>query len=1354
MLTPSGGLRRAWKLPIVLIICGLMVIPAAAILATPAAGGSGLAAHSSGASAVTASAGTNPKASPAAPATASHMTTGATTFQTPEATANQRTAATQTLQSALNTAEAKGANANSISLLQRLETGLADGSINPLALQLPNIGILLGEQAASSPKSQVGQYYTSTPAPMGLGDFGLGATTYELNTSAIEGSALLDSYNATGGSLYEDSGAYYWNGRAANSEGSPYDSGIQLNTVLANVTFPGSNLDPLGSGVFWTQNVPEFFGNNLTFLDNVWNFSAPGATMNPGTLYSYNGTLVPYDFYYDYGPTIPVSYPFWLQVYNNATVNAYGQDVLTYGYRAIDGYGTSSATVYTGIYDTIVFNSLGGGYTLTPQFRIDGYNYAPSGANFDAEIVFCGPAAGSNAVITNASGQMNLWYLNTSGAKPVWQAPTSAYDFGGDTGETSIGVAETWSGTTAYLSQGPSLMYGLWGTPSSVSVPSGKIAFSTGSTPMTPNYAFVFIGYYNSTETLSELPAYAPSSSAGTVSTWLPPSPPSAWTGYSLEAYADGYSNMSATFSGAQTSYAIKLTSSPKTLNAPLYMNGDAQETALLTQLTGSATGTLSDLRVSIDPYAGAFNATFNLVNDWGYPTFGLVYENGLTSPVSVNHVEQSWNWGNSSVYYTIYAYPYFGYEELNLSNASQQYIDYSSPGSTFSNLSLPCFFLPIGLCVGGAISLWGAADVTVDNVNSTDGSFGVWDSSSPDTTVENSVAWDDAAVFTVVASTGSIGTNLLSEYYSDAVYIMGGSGGTFTYINSTGYYGQADGAFAFWANTTSFSNVYASDDAYGIGLLGGTGDSVTNFWANDDAEAVETENTESAITISTGYATNYSAGVIPFDGSQGVTISGVSAGLWSIGVIDESNVAQSVSGTSATQWSVGVLQDTESGLAITGTSAASQSIGVLLYGDDAVVTDTTATNLSIAVFADDTTGASISGVTATNTTLSGLYSYAGLESEEYWTEWDLAFAAVVSVYNTALGVANITATTYPAAFFDAGSNGANVGDVNATGGWYGVVLNGTENSLLTDINTYQDYMGVVFQGGYDEGYYYTEYNTITLSRFVDDTSFAVYLSYYAEDNTVWNNAFIGNNGATSTYSAAHIQAYSYEPYNEFYWCANYDVCLSGVGNYWADWHTYGPNGYLAPYAITGGVYDEFPIGPQETFTVTFTESGLSSGTNWSVTFNGVTKNSTTSTIVFTATMGTYSYTLNGVQGYQLVSGSTGSVTLTGQAGAISVVYTSTQALATQSTVNGYFAIALALAIIALVLALIAFLMHRRKPGANAASNPPQAWTPPAGAGSGGAAGGSGGSPPSGASGSSSWSEGSGGSSGSASGGN
>lgn len=65
------------------------------------------------------------------------------------------------------------------------------------------------------------------------------------------------------------------------------------------------------------------------------------------------------------------------------------------------------------------------------------------------------------------------------------------------------------------------------------------------------------------------------------------------------------------------------------------------------------------------------------------------------------------------------------------------------------------------------------------------------------------------------------------------------------------------------------------------------------------------------------------------------------------------------------------------------------------------------------------------------------------------------------------------------------------------------------------------------------------------------------------------------------------------------------------------------------------------------TYSVTFTESGLSSGTAWTVTFNGTLGSSTTTTIVFTSHNGTWPFTVGTVSGYTASPGS-GNVVVSG----------------------------------------------------------------------------------------------------------
>ncbi len=51
------------------------------------------------------------------------------------------------------------------------------------------------------------------------------------------------------------------------------------------------------------------------------------------------------------------------------------------------------------------------------------------------------------------------------------------------------------------------------------------------------------------------------------------------------------------------------------------------------------------------------------------------------------------------------------------------------------------------------------------------------------------------------------------------------------------------------------------------------------------------------------------------------------------------------------------------------------------------------------------------------------------------------------------------------------------------------------------------------------------------------------------------------------------------------------------------------------------------------TYNVTFTETGLSAGTMWSVTLNGSLESSTTTSIVFVEVNNTYSFNVSAVSG-------------------------------------------------------------------------------------------------------------------------
>lgn len=81
-----------------------------------------------------------------------------------------------------------------------------------------------------------------------------------------------------------------------------------------------------------------------------------------------------------------------------------------------------------------------------------------------------------------------------------------------------------------------------------------------------------------------------------------------------------------------------------------------------------------------------------------------------------------------------------------------------------------------------------------------------------------------------------------------------------------------------------------------------------------------------------------------------------------------------------------------------------------------------------------------------------------------------------------------------------------------------------------------------------------------------------------------------------------------------------------------------------------------FTAVPEKSYNVTFLEFGLPSGTEWSVTLDGITLTSTGSAINFDPPNGTYTYTIQGVAGYSPGKLS-GTVNVTGQALDLSITF-------------------------------------------------------------------------------------------------
>lgn len=290
--------------------------------------------------------------------------------------------------------------------------------------------------------------YISSPAPMGVGDYGL------MNVSGV-----IKAYNCTTSDIA--SVVNLSSLSVLTNDGTLHEVSMQLNAVLNNVDLFG-----VSNYSFWTQNVIDYSARDhlMCFVDNIWNFSSPTAKLT-GNAINYSSAIANHEGYNDLqvgvhigcGPKVVVATPFLLYLYLNTSL-VQGKSTVWFNYSIPQDN-------LHGTYDEVEFNSTYGqkaGYSApAPHYFISGTQLTPTGfIPYDAEMMIGGPGGGSTADIANISGTINLMEMNSTSGK--FQNVKAAYDAGSETGETSVGVDVSDSGSTAILSSGPSLIYGLW----------------------------------------------------------------------------------------------------------------------------------------------------------------------------------------------------------------------------------------------------------------------------------------------------------------------------------------------------------------------------------------------------------------------------------------------------------------------------------------------------------------------------------------------------------------------------------------------------------------------------------------------------------------------------------------------------------------------------------------------------------------------------------------------------------------------------------------------------------------------------------------------------------------------------
>ncbi|MEM0157279.1 MAG: thermopsin [Thermoplasmataceae archaeon] len=494
------------------------------------------------------------------------------------------------------------------SSLRNLITSRLDNTSVPVyARYLPNFAV--------SPDIRDGNIlpsYTSAPAPMGLASYGLMNSSgkllpYTYSTSSFQGTINISSVSE----FYMGSDA-------------PHSFSIQLNSVLNNVTLFGNT-----GYQYWTQNVVDYSSmtGQLTFVDNIWNFTSPSAVINGNEFYSHGGTVVPGVYYYDIGPTLHILPPFNLSLYLNTTTID-NRNTVFFNYSISGRLENGTSIDKSGSYDQVEFNSTSpvSGPVPPSQFQVSGSQLTGTGfIPMDAEFIIGGPGGGSTADFYNFSGSMALHYLDRSGRVV---SVGSAYNAGSETGETSSGIGMYYSGNTAYLTTGPSFVEGMWNISSNQGMVSihGKVD---------PSNAFVMVS--NSLLIDNATAQWAPTGTGGSFDYNLSPG------NYSMEfllSYHDSNYTEKIDLSAGKT-YSV----GPVQLNSnfsrgiytPLYSFNNSQ----LINLSISGNGTVSSPYVIPGPQylakAGTYaqtslNPAFSRVNDYLYPVFNGILQANTTN--------------------------------------------------------------------------------------------------------------------------------------------------------------------------------------------------------------------------------------------------------------------------------------------------------------------------------------------------------------------------------------------------------------------------------------------------------------------------------------------------------------------------------------------------------------------------------------------------------------------------------------------------------------------------------------------------------------------------------------------------
>ena len=276
------------------------------------------------------------------------------------------------------------------------------------------------QQQYSTDPVNITQVYSTAPAPVGIADYGVesaggSARAYKIALSSVTGTALLHNISAA----------------------SVFGASLQLNVVLrANTTS--------ATYVYWLQNTITLRTNvnQAFFVDNIWNLTAPSASLNPthisGTSGSLNSSAGP-NFYAANSRFFNYSLPIGLTVPISV---GHSGSTISVNFAYATAHGSVPLSTQTSTYDIVTISEpnmvtgaaiLVDGYEMTPGIQSGRLTY------FDAEFVFGGDCCLHSTAFTSMNSTIAMSYTFENGTTV---APLSLYEFG-ETGETVSNLAVT-----------------------------------------------------------------------------------------------------------------------------------------------------------------------------------------------------------------------------------------------------------------------------------------------------------------------------------------------------------------------------------------------------------------------------------------------------------------------------------------------------------------------------------------------------------------------------------------------------------------------------------------------------------------------------------------------------------------------------------------------------------------------------------------------------------------------------------------------------------------------------------------------------------------------------------------------